>query len=141
MLYVKVQKGLPVDIAKRLTIEQQRSTAWQSRWDWKDFATVTRLAKYVTAMTGKTYLPADNGPHHSPQFDLVDAPAIGDEVSYGFNGDYYPDGTVVKITPTFQITTSTGKKYRRKGMTSGWYQPGGTWGLVAGHVYAQNPSF
>jgi hypothetical protein len=141
MLFVKIQNGLPVEVASSLTVDQHQDSAWQSRWDWKDFATVVSLAKYVTAMTGKIHLPVDNGPHHSPQFDLVEAPAVGDEVSYGFNGDYYPDGTVVKITPTFRVTTSTGHTYRRKGMTSGWYQPGGTWGLVAGHVYAQNPSF
>ena len=141
MLFVKVKNGLPVEVATKLTNEQHQDPAWQSRWDWKDFATVERLAKYLTAMTGNTILPVDNGPHHSPQFDIVDTPKVGDEVSYAFNGDCYPDGVVVKVSPTFQITTSTGKKYRRKGLTAGWHQTGGTWSLVAGHIYEQNPSF
>jgi hypothetical protein len=141
MLFVKVQNGLPVEVAEKLTSEQHSDKAWQSRWDWPDFATVARLAKYLTAMTGKTYLPVDNGSGHSPQFDVVDAPKVGDEVSYGFNGDYTPDGTVVKVSPTFQVTTSSGRVYRRKGTTSGWYQAGGTWGLVRGHIDERNPHF
>jgi hypothetical protein len=141
MLFVKVQNGRPVEVSEKLTVDQHQDSAWQSRWDWLDFATVARLSKYVTAMTGRMYLPVDNGPHHSPRYDIIDAPQVGDEVSYGFNGDYYPDGTVVKVSPTFQITTSTGRKYRRKGSTAGWYQPGGTWGLVRGLIYEQNPSF
>lgn len=141
MLFIRIQNNLPVEVSTKLTLDQHSDNSWQSRWDWPDFATVERLAKYVTAMTGKTYLPVDNGPHHSPRFDLVDAPQVGDEVSYGFNGDYYPDGTVEKVSPTFQITTSTGRKYRRKGVTSGWMAAGGTWGLVKGHIDERNPHF
>jgi hypothetical protein len=141
MIFVKVENGLPVEVATQLVAQQHSDPTWQSRWDWKDFETVSRLSRYITAMTARDYLPIDNGPHHSPRYDIINAPAVGDEVSYGFNGDYYPDGTIVKITPTFQVTTSTGHTYRRKGLTSGWYQPGGTWGMVAGHIYEQNPHF
>jgi hypothetical protein len=141
MLFIKVQNGRPIEVSEKLTVDQHQDSAWQSRWDWLDFATVARLSKYVTAMTGRMYLPVDNGPHHSPRYDIIDAPQVGDEVSYGFNGDYTPDGTVVKVSPTFQITTSTGRKYRRKGSTSGWYQAGGTWGLVRGHIDERNPHF
>jgi hypothetical protein len=141
MLYLKVKNGRPVEVADNLNEVQRSERDWQSRWDWEDFATVSRLSKYLTAMTGRSYLPVDNGPHHSPRFDIVDAPQVGDEVSYGFNGDYTPDGTVVKVSPTFQVTTSSGRKYRRKGVTSGWMATGGTWGLVKGHISERNPHF
>jgi uncharacterized protein YgfB (UPF0149 family) len=35
---------------------------------------------------------------------------VGDEVSHGFNGDWYPDGVVTKITKQY-LHTSTGHKY------------------------------
>jgi hypothetical protein len=71
----------------------------------------------------------------------MEMPKVGDPVSYGFNGDYYPDGHITAITKKFQITTSTGNKYRRVKSTSGWKRTGGTWSLVKGHIYEQNPHF
>lgn len=82
---------------------------------------------------------------------------VGDEVSYAFNGDYYPDGTVAKITKKY-LTTSTGRKfflntvkYRAYDELSQHYVDmnrevfrtvgGGTWTLVHGHEYRQNPEF
>lgn len=141
MLFVKIQNDRPVKVSHKLNLEEHSDKSWTSRWDWKDFETVSCLARYLTAMSGKCYLPVDNGPHHGPRYDIIEAPSIGDEVSYGFNGDYYPDGTVVKVSPTFQITTSTGRKYRRKGSTAGWMASGGTWGLVHGRISEQNPHF
>jgi len=35
---------------------------------------------------------------------------VGDDVSYGINGDWYPDGKVEKITKKF-LTTTGGHKY------------------------------
>jgi hypothetical protein len=143
MLFVKMSPtGLPLEVRYTYLNEfEQRDPAWQNRWDWKDYATVERLARYITAMTGKTHLPVDNTAAVSPRYDVMVAPAVGDEVSYGFNGDYYPDGTITKITKGWMITTSGGHTYRRKGNTSDWRQPGGTWGLVSGHHYEQNPHF
>lgn len=143
MLNVKMSPtGLPLEVKTGSLNEfEYRDPAWQSRWDWKDFATVETLARYITAMTGKVHLPIDSGPAVSPRYDVIEAPCVGDEVSYGFNGDYYPDGTITKITKGWTITTSGGHTYRRKGNTSRWSQPGGTWGLVSGHIYEQNPHF
>lgn len=145
MLYIKMNGGLPCAISttapKGADVKFGIENGWSSRWDWKDFATVERLARYVTAMTGKTYLPVDAGSSCSPRYDLMEAPRVGDEVSYGFNGDYYPCGKITKITKTWQITTSTGKKFRRRGNAPGFSMEGGTWSMVAGIVDERNPSF
>ena len=139
MRYIKVRNGLPLEIATELTPEQHRDPEWQNRWDWKDFATVQSLAKYVTAMTGKTYLPTDAGDSVSPRYDVVEAPCVGDPISYGFNGDYYPCGTIVKITKGWRITSSTGKVFNRRKESAGWRMVGGTWGMCAGHIDERNP--
>ena len=137
MIYVKIKNGLPVEIST----QHQDGDDWQNRWDWASFQEVTRLASYITAMSGKTYVAVDNGNGCSPRYDVQRAPAIGDEVSYGFNSDYYPDGVVVKVSKTLQVTTSTGSTYRRRGNSGSWCKPGGTWSLVMGHIYEQNPHF
>jgi hypothetical protein len=142
MLHIKIgPTGLPLDVKTALNEFEHRDPTWQSRWDWKTFEEVERLARYLTAMKGTLYIPIDNTDAVSPRYDIIECPKVGDPVSYGFNGDYYPDGHIVKITKTLQITTSTGHTYRRKGLRACWLQPGGTWGLVAGHRYEQNPSF
>lgn len=86
---------------------------------------------------------------------------VGDEVSYGFNGDFYPCGDVEKITNNF-ITCSGGRKFRRKLIK--WHSlikntewkivdseeclkecfylvGGGNWVLVKGIINKRNPHF
>jgi hypothetical protein len=113
----------------------------EDRWDWKTMDRVRELAAKLTAITGKTYLPADAGSAVSPRYDVFQPPAIGDDVSYGFNGDYYPCGKIVRITKGWRITTSEGKVFNRRKESAGWRMVGGTWSLVQGTHYEQNPSF
>jgi hypothetical protein len=141
MIFVKVENGLPVKVAEKLTSEQHQDPTWQSRWDWKDFETVSRLSKYITAMTGKIYLPTDATESTAPRYDIIEAPAVGDPVSYGFNGDYYPCGYITKITKGWRVTTSEGKVFNRRPNGRSWRMVGGTWGMVAGHISEQNPHF
>jgi hypothetical protein len=145
MIHVKIVNGLPVDVVSdppsRHGENSSSSGQWQSRHDWKSLDEVQRLARYLVAMTGKPYLAVDDGGGVSPRYDLVLAPMIGDEVSYGFNGDYYPDGVVTKISKTYQVTTSTGNVYRRQGNSACWKKTGGTWSLCRGHISEQNPHF
>ena len=69
-------------------------------------------------------------------------PAVGDEVSYGFNGDRYPDGEIVKVSGTKKVvTTSTGRKYYRSASRPTSWLCAGTWSLIPGHVSTQNPHF
>ena len=111
----------------------------QSRWDWKSYEEVCRLALFLTTITGSTFVGTDSGPNVSPRYDIVEVPKVGDPVSYAFNGDYYPDGHVVKVTKGLMVRTSTGKEYRRRKNTGSWVQRGGTWKLVAGHHTEKNP--
>lgn len=109
-------------------------------WEFKSFEEVDALAKQFSTAE-KTYLGFDQGESCSPRFGLFEAPNVGDEVSYAFNGDYYPCGTIVKITKGWRITTSEGKVFNRRKQMPGWLMVGGTWRLVHGHVSKLNPEF
>lgn len=86
---------------------------------------------------------------------------VDEEVSYGFNGDWYPDGKVEKVTAC-RMTTTGGHKYSIK--TISWRVMltdevgrifdtydcrkevftsvlGGTWALAKGTIREWNPSF
>ena len=148
MIYIKIdpKTKLPVDICSGThgnipDSELAVPGLWQSSWNWKSFEEVEKLARYVTAMTGRTYVAVDHTESTSPRFTIMQLPAVGDPVSFSFNGDTYPDGHIVAMTKKLQITTSTGSKYRRYKNTSGWCKTGGTWWLVKGHIYEQNPHF
>lgn len=81
---------------------------------------------------------------------------VGDEVSYGFNGDWYPAGRVARITKKF-LTTDSGHKFslviRTLWTKIGEHEyadvdkeifvsvGGGTWTLTKGRVREQNPHF
>jgi hypothetical protein len=103
------------------------------------------LAKTISEFTGNFYIPCDEGEHCSPRFGILLAPKIDDDVSYTFNGDYYPCGKIVRITPSYRIFTKDDKgnehTFYRKGIRSNWVMKGGTWSLVPGIISEQNPSF
>lgn len=119
--------------------------------DFKSFEEVEAIAVKLTELTGETYLAYDNGSHTSHRFGVMVPPKVGDDVSYGFNGDCYPCGKVVRITKGWRIYTENPDKpegaprkhlmFNRKRKTSGWVMKGGTWGLVKGIVDERNPSF
>jgi len=84
---------------------------------------------------------ADNGPNVWPRFTVIDPPKVGDKVSYGFNGDYYPDGKIVAVGKNYRtVTTSTGNKYWRRKESGSWLL-NRTWSLVPGHHDERNPHF
>jgi hypothetical protein len=82
---------------------------------------------------------------------------VGDDVSYGFNGDWYYAGKVVKITKKY-LTTDHGQRYYLKEFKSRVYDTAtfdyvdvikeyfvsvgnGTWTLVKGIKEEMNPHF
>ncbi len=150
MFYVRLENGFPVEVSKegpgcgphwvKFPITK-KTTGWIHSRDFPSYTEAWSMSAYLTAMTGKQFLPTDEGPGCSPRYRVIEAPAIGDEVSKGFNGDYYPVGKIVKITRTWQITTDQGNKFRRYKDTSGWRAEGGTWWMVAGVHDEQNPHF
>lgn len=110
--------------------------------DIVSFEEATRLANGATEATGEPFLPCDHGPNRHPQFAVISAPKMGDAVSYGFNGDYYPAGHITKMSSSFyRIQTSTGDVFYRSKHTASWKMKGGTWWMVAGHHNERNPHF
>lgn len=103
------------------------------------FAEAEEMALRITAITGRDFLACDNGSWTSHQFAIVEAPVLGEEVSYGFNGDSYHDGKIVRITPNWMCITESGARYNRKGLTNGWKKVGGTWWMLNGIHNEQNP--
>lgn len=98
------------------------------------------LAAQVTEVTGKLNL-VDENQWRSPRFKIFEAPCVGDAISYAFNGDYRPDGTIVSISKSMRVVvSSSGRKYYRKGSTAQWIHAK-TWSMVAGHHDERNPHF
>lgn len=111
-----------------------------NRWDLKSLADAEALAAQCNRdLAPREFLATDAGEGVSPRYDVIEAFKIGDEVGYGFNGDRYADGTITKISDSGRvITTSTGKRYYRRGQTGRWVQTGGTWTLSRGHHTTTN---
>lgn len=111
-----------------------------SRWDFKTFDIAKAIAASATKVEGKLYIATDAGPAVSPRYDVIEAPVVGDAVSYAFNGDSYPCGEIVSISKTLKvIRTSEGKVFHRR-RESGCWKSGG-WSMIAGHHDERNPSF
>lgn len=107
-------------------------------WDWTE-AEAKAVAAKASEVFGVPYDFVDSGCPGLRRYDIVSVPQVGDKVSYAFNGDCYPDGVIVKVTTSGQIKTDTGSTYRRRKQTACWVKSGGTFCLVSGHHYEQNP--
>jgi hypothetical protein len=162
MLYIRLENFVPVEVSTQCPkckgdgkvwamkpevpgqYDKMVNTGdgWMSRGDIGSFSYAFTLAALLTEKfksEGRTFLASDAGPYTSPRFDVIEAPKVGDLVSKSFNGDTYPEGVITKITPKWQITTSTGVKFRRVKDSAGWRATGGTWWMTGGHHYEQNP--
>ncbi len=113
------------------------------RGELTSFGQAQNLAEAASICLEEPFLPVDNGEWVSPRYDVVRGPKVGEFVSYGFNGDYYPDGTITRIggTNCSRVYTDTGSVYNRRRQTGSWIKRGGTWSMVKGHVDKRNPSF
>jgi hypothetical protein len=111
------------------------------KWDIKNFEQCEELAKKVTEVSGVEYQAADAGEHVSPRYSIFVPPKVGDKVSKSFNGDSYPCGEIVRITPKQMVITSTGHKFNRRKNSAGWKQVGGYSWMIGGHVDERNPHF
>lgn len=138
-MYVKFKGDRVQDVKTALEGDERLDRAWTERWNWTSFEIVQTIASYLTAMKGTLWVPVDRGPGVSPRYDVVQVPKVGDEVSYGFNGDSYPCSVVTKVSKSLTVTTSEGNTFRRRKQTASWVRTGGTWSLIRGHHYEQNP--
>lgn len=145
MLFFKLDSNGKVSQVSTQIPEGERTNpkSWIARHEMKQFDDAHRIAKEATEVTGELYVGIDNGPSVWPRYDVMKAPKVGEAVSYGFNGDYYPDGEIVHVTAGTlrQIKTSTGATYYRRKQSGGWTKKGGTWSLVMGTHNDKNPEF
>ena len=142
--YVRMSRGLPVEISD----EYPQNGAWNKVDGWmslrQDIATGEegqRLATYITALTGKVFLVASEGSSSHPRWYVFEAPCIGDDVSRGLNGDYYPCGKITKITKNWKVTTDSGASFNRVRETSSWKEVRGSFFMVQGIIDERNPHF
>jgi hypothetical protein len=88
---------------------------------------------------------ADEGSNVYPRYWILNAPKVGDAVSYTFNGDYYPCGHIHSVSSEdkkFRIVkTTTGDIFYRRKNSASWIMKGGTWSLIQGHRSEMNPDF
>lgn len=86
------------------------------------------------------FIVTDEGEGCFPRYDVIQAPQLGDDVSYSFNGDSYPCGKIITISATMKtIKTSEGKVFYRHRETGSWKS--GPWSLIQGTISEQNPHF
>lgn len=120
MLYVQVTREDGV-VSKAKIVQFDYAVmdpmAYENRNDWKTFEQAEAIAKAL----GAGFIATDAGSHVSPRYDVIELPKVGDDVSYGYNGDYYPCGKVVSISKTFKkIITSDGSIFYRRKLSGSW---------------------
>lgn len=112
-----------------------------NRNDITSMAHAEEIAADATALTGKLHVAADKGNGCYPRFDVIEAPRVGEKVSRCFNGDYYPAGTIVRVSASLKrVTTDTGVTFNRVRQSASW-RSNGTWYMTPGHKDERNPHF
>jgi hypothetical protein len=138
MLSFRIEDGKAVEVTSEAT--SQKEGEWISRWDYKSLEQCEQIAQEATDLTSELHIAIERT-SVSPKWDIIRAPHVGDKVSYSFNGDTYPCGTITSISKSMKVvTTSEGRKFYRRRQSGAWINAG-TWALVQGHRYEQNPHF
>jgi len=141
MAQASTHTGVCQACGRRQAVHVAYRPLWTSRWDFDSLEDAQRIADSATKLTGTLYIATDAGEWVSPRYDVVAAPVVGAEVSYAFNGDYYPCGVITAISKSLKIiTTSTGRKFYRRRESGAWIN-NRTWSLVSGHHSRWNPEF
>lgn len=105
-------------------------------------AAAETAAARLTEETGEQHIAYESS-YAFDRFVVARLPQVGDEVSKGFNGDYYPCGKIDRISETYSwIATEDGDVFARVGPAC-WKQGGkrGAFSLVQGHHNERNPHF
>lgn len=141
MIYVGLNAKTEVEAVTEKLEETHARTdlIWQSRWDWSTKQVVDNLAAQITEYADELFIGIDNGASVSPRYDVIRAPKVGAVVSMGFNGDYYPQGKIAKISESLKvITLDNGKRFYRRRETGKWLYER-TWTLIQGTKDERNP--
>ncbi len=116
-----------------------------SRHDFETFEQAESAAELANDRAGDEviYIATDGGRGLWPRFDVQTIPQVGDFVSRGFNGDYYPVGTIVSVGAgkRMVVTTDNGSKFNRFRKTGTWKEINGGFSMVRGNIDKRNPSF
>ena len=143
MLYFPIKADKVTAIAQDISQYQRENETWISRHDIRGMDHAGKIAYQASILTKKLHLPVDEGSNVWPRFDVIEAPRVGQPISYAFNGDYYPCGEIATISgaPLIRrITSTTGKVFWRRHQSAAWIYDG-TWSMVSGHRSELNPSF
>jgi hypothetical protein len=143
MLYFKVEANGHISEVSEDGHSKFSSDGWVYGTECKSYEDAERLARLASEDLGQLFLAVDRGSHVWPRYDVTRAPKVGDPISYGFNGDYYPDGHIIKVggTECSRVYSDTGSVYNRRRKSGAWIKRGGTWCMVQGHIDERNPSF
>lgn len=116
-------------------------TPYVTRNSIHTYADAETYAAQATEATGELHIATDAGDHVHPRYDVIKAPVVGDMVSRGFNGDYYPAGRIEQVSKSLRrVKTTTGDVFFRRGRTGLWVSQG-TWSMIAGWHDRRNPEF
>lgn len=149
MLYVEVTREGGKLVSAKVVPNSATDDRVESRWDWKTY----KAAAEVAAALGEKYQATDSGKWCSPRYDVIDLPQVGDEVSYAFNGDYYPCGKIKSISPGpafWKIVAGPDfsgrdrvfwRRCRDGKPTGGAWVCDKTWSMIQGHVSKRNEEF
>lgn len=146
MIYVEIKNGKATNFS---FTHEHGFAQYECRGNWKTMQMAWDRAHELNLIAGEDgepfkqhFIATDSGAHVSPRYDVILAPAVGDAVSYSFNGDSYPDGFISKISASLRVvTTDTGSVYYRRKLSGAWIKKGGTWSMIRGHHNDRNPSF
>jgi hypothetical protein len=160
MLYFKLNEKLEVvEISSKFPDELQPPASapwyrradgsygpggWLNRNDIDSFMFAGAIADAASKFSDKVFLAEDSGPNVSPRYDVIEAPKVGDDVSKGFNGDFYPVGKIIKIGKDYKRIYVEGERgpmvFYRKKLSGAWLYRG-MWSLVPGVRNEWNPEF
>lgn len=99
------------------------------------------IKEQVEALTGKKHFVYKSRTHLCP-IQVVKLPEVGEEVSKGFNGDYYPCGKIEKISASYgKIVTEDGTVFIRQKKNPVCWLNDRTWSMVPGIKDERNPHF
>lgn len=140
--FITDSAGTLIGVGPHGVRSEDDSLHYYTRHSFAFFSDAIGMAERANELkNGKTYIATDAGKYSSPQFDVIEAPVVGAEVSQSFNGDMYPCGKITAISKSLKkITTDTGKVFWRYKQTGSWLVNGYA-SMVAGHHNERNPSF
>lgn len=149
MLYFKLQQSEVVEVrdsypgrdVQWADMDSPQRNGWIARSDLRNALDAEAVAVQASKLTGKKFMTCDSGEGVYPRFDIIESPKIGDRVSRAFNGDAYPCGTIIAITPGLRITTDQGHKFNRQQKSGAWKEIGSPFYMIHGDHYEQNPHF